>query len=98
VTPGIRVTRLPDCSSFTVNRVAFSDSYPEGGEPIAAADLDLTEVVSAFATPRTYPARVVYDLRTSTLRAYTAAGEAAPETDLSGLVVDVFALGQREGV
>ncbi len=86
--------------------VTFDNSYPDGGEPISAADLGLSTIDSMWVTAREdfsvaggYV--VEWDKTAGTLRVLAtgaAAGavldEEAAATDLSALVVTVLAYGK----
>jgi hypothetical protein len=101
----MKVFRLPDAAVFTVARITFSNAYPLGGEPIRPAQLGLTELFSGFAVvrsggSRTGVSRVDFELDADDfrlggfLRVINRTGqEVDPGSDLTRLVVDVFAVG-----
>lgn len=90
-----------------VSNVTFDNSYPTGGEPLTAAQLGLTTILSVICeqgvtATRTTAITAYYDVAASKLVAYridgSPAGQAAiPEvastTDLSTFTVRLIAIG-----
>lgn len=74
--------------------VTFDNSYPTGGEDLAASTLGLVTVDAIF-TNGAKGYGVVYDKANAKLMAYgsTAGTQVTNTTDLSGLVVDILAVG-----
>lgn len=78
---------------FVVQSITFDNSYATGGEALTPAMLGLGTVdFVSFSTNGNFS--VVWDRANNKLKAFTAAGaEVANATDLSTLVVDIFAVG-----
>ena len=84
----------------TVSGVTFDSSYLSGGESLTAADLGLSDVVSAVCTIRSVGGTVnvasaAYDPATSLIHLYDETpGEVSSTADVSNIVVQVEAKGR----
>jgi len=82
--------------------VTFSNSYTTGGESLAAKDLTgnptNARVDAVIPTIRSASAgavaNVAFDYAASKLKAFTATGEVANGTNLSGVTVDLLVFGR----
>ncbi len=92
-------TGIPGSLRQTVTDVTFDSSYPTGGEPVAASDLGLTNVLFAFCNVKTIGgtvnvANAIYDEVNDKIKIYDETpAEAANTADLSTLVIRVLAFG-----
>lgn len=80
----------------SVKDITFSSSYASGGEAISAAQISLGRIFCAIATIKANAGSVVdvyYNGSTGKLQAFTASGEVAAATNLSGLTCEVVFFG-----
>ena len=71
---------------FVTFAVSASDTYPSGGYPVAAADVNLTTDSDMYMMPQasgTGNFMWIWDLSTQCLRAYKSTGSAAAFTECS---------------
>lgn len=79
---------------FVVATVTFDNSYPTGGEPLAASALGLASI-DFLSLSGTNANTFVWDRANNKIKAFvrTTGAEVANATDLSAVVLDVFAVG-----
>jgi hypothetical protein len=77
-------------------KVTFDNSYPTGGEALAASDCDLDELwgVEIASPPKAGTELVAWDPENLKLLIFTADGtQAVNASDQSAVVVDIVAIG-----
>lgn len=79
---------------FVVSTITFDNSYPTGGEPLAPSALGLASV-DFLSVSSTNANTFAWDRANNKIKAFvrTTGAEVANATDLSTVVVDVFAIG-----
>lgn len=81
----------------TITTVVIGTAYPTGGVALTAAQLGLQNVAHAVTSLKVVgangPSEAYYDIVNSKLKAFSATGEVANATDLSGATVEITAFG-----